>query len=76
MPFLKVCTYGFFSGTQIEQKKLGVERGEHHITATLISRIFNNSSRGVVPCSNPILGPLLDCIAWVCSPSISKCVVI
>ncbi|PAV20279.1 oxidoreductase [Pyrrhoderma noxium] len=46
----------------------GIERGEHHITATIISRIFNNSSRGVVPCSNPILGPLLDCIAWIALP--------
>ena len=45
---------------------LGVEKGDHHITATLISSIFSNMSRGAAPLAKPFLGPILDCIGWVC----------
>ncbi|EJC99773.1 oxidoreductase [Fomitiporia mediterranea MF3/22] len=46
----------------------GVERGDHHITATFNTQIFANSNRGATPIINPFIGPILDCIAWIAVP--------
>ncbi|KAL5492835.1 TSC10_1 [Sanghuangporus weigelae] len=46
----------------------GVERGDYSITATLISRMFSNSSRGAAPYTNAVIGPILDCFAWIGVP--------
>ncbi|KAI5121963.1 hypothetical protein M0805_002034 [Coniferiporia weirii] len=45
-----------------------VERGDHHIGATFITRVFYNSARGAAPIVNPIVGPILDCIGWIALP--------
>ena len=43
----------------------GVERGDHHIAATFLGRVFYNSARGAAPLTNLFLGPFYDCISWV-----------
>ncbi|THH09225.1 hypothetical protein EW145_g2171 [Phellinidium pouzarii] len=46
----------------------GVRNGDHHVGATLITKIFYNASRGAAPLVNPCLGPILDCIGWIALP--------
>ena len=43
----------------------GVENGEFHITADLITGIFRASTRGSAPRGNVLLETALDIVAWV-----------
>ncbi|EJC99774.1 oxidoreductase [Fomitiporia mediterranea MF3/22] len=46
----------------------GIETGDHHITATFNSQALANGNRGAAPITNPLIGPILDCIAWIAVP--------
>jgi 3-dehydrosphinganine reductase len=45
---------------------IGVEKGETHITADLITSLFRASTRGAAPKNNWILDGIYDFIAYVC----------
>lgn len=45
---------------------VGIERGDAHITADLITDLFRSSTRGVTPVNNWLLDGLYDAIAYVC----------
>lgn len=44
---------------------LGVERGDVHITADLITSLFRASTRGATPKNNWVLDGIYDFIAYV-----------
>jgi 3-dehydrosphinganine reductase len=46
----------------------GVERGEAHITADLITSLFRASTRGATPRSNWLLDGLYDFVAYIATP--------
>jgi 3-dehydrosphinganine reductase len=43
----------------------GVENGEFHITADLITSLFKASTRGSSPRGNVLFETVLDIVAWV-----------
>lgn len=46
----------------------GVQRGDHHITADLITSLFRASTRGSAPRSNAFVDTVLDLVAWIGVP--------
>jgi len=46
----------------------GVQRGDAHITADLITSLFRASTRGVAPRANAFLEPIYDGLAWIIAP--------
>ncbi|KAI5980831.1 hypothetical protein EDD15DRAFT_2145604, partial [Pisolithus albus] len=44
------------------------QRGDHHITADLITSLFRASTRGSAPRSNAFVDTVLDLAAWIGVP--------